>query len=225
MLAQQPRFATRVAAWLARRAPQRFKARLRTVDLLRVTASDRVLEVGCGSGAALSLCLARNAAFVAGADRSLLKLALAYRSRRWAVWMGQLQLHLGGPETLGRYGASFDKVFAINQIQHFEDKTRFIRLLHDRLRPDGLMALSFRRPSATRSDLLVMSEDVRLSMIAVGLVDVRVKQLTEEVSPFVCVLGRRPRPSHARSIGATLKTRSLRVTAPGVQRFDGGCGE
>lgn len=212
MLAQQPRFARRVAAWLALRAPPRFKARLRTVDLLHVTPCDRVLEVGCGSGAALSLCLARGAAFVAGADRSLLKLVLAYRSRRWAVWMGQLQLHLGGPEALASCGASFDKIFAIDQIQHFEDKTRFIRLLYDRLRPDGLMALAFRHPSAPRSDLLVMSEDVRLSMIAVGLVDVRVRQLTEEVSPFVCVLGRRPRPGHPRAIEVMPKTRSLSVT-------------
>lgn len=216
MLAQQPRLDRRVAAWLARRAPSWFKMRWRTVDLLRVTASDRVLEVGCGSGAALSLCLARGAAFVAGADRSLLKLALAYRSKRWAVWTGRLQLHLGGPTTLRSCGV-FDKIFAINQIQHVGDKTSFARLLYGHLRPDGLMALAFRHPSATQSDLLVMSEDVRLSMIAVGLVDVWVTQVTEEVSPFVCVLGRRPCPSHARSIEVMPKRRSPSVTdCPGA---------
>jgi SAM-dependent methyltransferase len=89
-----------------------------------------VLEVGCGTGHWLAR-LREHGAQVSGLDRSPQMLAIA-RSK-----LPGAQLELGSAEKLPWPEASFDRVFALNAIHHFEEKGAFVREARRVLRPGG----------------------------------------------------------------------------------------
>ena len=90
----------------------------------------RVLEVGCGTGHWLRL-LSGTAIRVAGVDASRSMLAIA-RTKSPGASLAQ-----GRAEQLPWGDRTFERVFCINALHHFEDKLGFLREAHRVLVPGG----------------------------------------------------------------------------------------
>ncbi|HET8549539.1 MAG TPA: class I SAM-dependent methyltransferase [Bryobacteraceae bacterium] len=94
----------------------------------------RVLEVGCGTGYWLGE-LASHAPFVCGADISIGMLEHA-RAK-----LASAPLVAARANALPFTGASFDLIFVVNAIHHFEDPCAFIRGAADLLAAGGALAV------------------------------------------------------------------------------------
>jgi ubiquinone/menaquinone biosynthesis C-methylase UbiE len=129
-----------------------------TVDLLDPTDGEHVLEIGCGPGVALALCLARTGVTAVGVDHSALMIRQAGKRNRSAVHAGRLALYEGTIDTLPVTAGSFDKAFSINVIQ-FVDQPPFIACVKRVLEPGATFAITYqpRHPDATRADALTMA--------------------------------------------------------------------
>jgi ubiquinone/menaquinone biosynthesis C-methylase UbiE len=96
--------------------------------------SQRLLEVGCGTGHWLARLAARGVA-VAGLDASLEMLAKAREK------LADVELVHGRAESLPWHDASFDRVLCINALHHFSDKVTFVREARRVLRPGGALLI------------------------------------------------------------------------------------
>jgi SAM-dependent methyltransferase len=63
-----------------------------SIELLDPKNGERVLEIGCGPGVALALCLARPGVHAVGVDHSKVMIAQATRRNRKAIKAGRLKL-------------------------------------------------------------------------------------------------------------------------------------
>jgi len=98
-----------------------------TVDLLALSGDERVLEIGCGPGVALELCLsAAVGVHAVGIDHSALMIAKAAKRNRAAVKSGRLKLYEGPVDALPVGTPLFDKAFSNNVIQFLDDKQGFV---------------------------------------------------------------------------------------------------
>jgi len=114
------------------------------IDLLKLRASDRVLEIGFGPGVAIALLAARvRDGAIAGIDPSEAMLAQARARNAAAVAAGKVDLRLGEAAHLPFADACFDKVFAINSMQVWPDVGAGLRESHRVLRREGQLALAF----------------------------------------------------------------------------------
>ncbi|HYF63590.1 MAG TPA: class I SAM-dependent methyltransferase, partial [Herpetosiphonaceae bacterium] len=85
------------------------------VDTLDVRPDDRILEVGCGAGVAVSLVCARlESGSITAIDRSPAMVGLAARRNQAWVASGRAALLAGDLLAADLGGARFNKVFAIN---------------------------------------------------------------------------------------------------------------
>src|SRR5262245_60825293 len=160
-----------------------------TVDLLDPTAGERVLEIGCGPGVALTSCLARTGVTAVGVDHSGLMIRQAGKTNRNAVHAGRLTLHEGTIDTLPDATRSFDKAFAINVVQ-FVDPPAFIASVKRVLEPGATFAITYqpRHAHATRGDALEMAERLGEMLTAEGFAPVRTEELDLKPVPAICVL-------------------------------------
>jgi SAM-dependent methyltransferase len=107
-----------------------------------------VLDIGCGSGLALSLAASRGAR-TSGIDISAALLEVARRRVPGA------DLREGGLDVLPFADASFDAVLAINALQFAADPAGALREVHRVLRPGGRLAIGgFAAPETCQSTAL-----------------------------------------------------------------------
>jgi ubiquinone/menaquinone biosynthesis C-methylase UbiE len=128
----------RTNRWMARR----------TIELLDVQPSDRVLEIGCGPGVGIEL-LANDVSsgWVAGIDPSEEMVEQAAARNATGIATGRVELTLGGVECLPFADDTFDRVLAINSMQVWPDAVAGLREIRRVLRPGGRIALGFTRYS------------------------------------------------------------------------------
>ncbi len=112
---------------------------------LALAATDRVLDVGCGSGrtverAALAVPLGR----VAGLDLSDEMLRLATRRCRNLIDAGKVELRRGDACALPYAAQSFDKVLSVHTIYFWADPLAVVGEIHRVLAPGGRLVLGFR---------------------------------------------------------------------------------
>src|SRR5215212_1464511 len=97
---------------MAGKASERF---VWAVDTLEVRPADRLLEVGCGHGVAVSLVSERlTTGTIAAIDRSPKMIELAMRRNRAHVEAGTAVLESAALEDVNLGESRFDKVFAFN---------------------------------------------------------------------------------------------------------------
>lgn len=163
-----------------------------TVDLIDPMSGELVLEVGCGPGVALELCLSRASVKAVGVDHSSLMIAQAGRRNRAAAKAGRLRLIEGTIETVPASIGPFDKAFSINVIQ-FVDQAAFVAHAKSLLKPGGVFATTYqpRHAKATRADALTMAANLAALLTAQGFAGVRSEEIDLKPVPAVCVLGRR----------------------------------
>jgi ubiquinone/menaquinone biosynthesis C-methylase UbiE len=111
-------------------------------DLANVTAADRLLDVGCGPGAAARLAARRGAA-VTGVDPSPVMLRFA----RWisrARRTGGVDWRDGRAESLPLEDGSVTVVWAISTVHHWDDPTAGLGEIRRVLAPGGRVVLAER---------------------------------------------------------------------------------
>ncbi len=115
------------------------------VERLAVAPGERILEIGCGSGAAAAL--VANAAvsgFVAAADPSEAMVAQTRRRLRASIAAGRAQVAQAPAESLPFPDRSFDAAFAIFSLHHWADRGRGLSEVLRVLRPGGRLVIAER---------------------------------------------------------------------------------
>jgi trans-aconitate methyltransferase len=128
-------------------------ARLRwAVETLDPARSDRLLEIGCGAGVAVSLVCERLVdGTIVGLDRSRPMIDQALRRNRAHVQAGRAVLQAAALADADLGGWRFDKVFALNVRLFRADAAAEAAVLHEALEPHGALYLFQQHPSAERT--------------------------------------------------------------------------
>ena len=116
------------------------------VEQLGVLPGDRVLEVGCGHGVAVSLvCERLEDGHVTGIDRSRKMIDAAAARNRENVAAGKADLRVATFETAGLEGP-FDKVFAVHVALFWRRPAEALAVVRDLLAPRGTLHLFNQAP-------------------------------------------------------------------------------
>ncbi|MGA7327125.1 MAG: class I SAM-dependent methyltransferase [Rhodomicrobium sp.] len=122
---------------LVNREPNRL-----AIDVLSLEPTDRVVELGFGSGSAIkTMASLVPEGSVLGIDQSPEMLAQASGRNKLALGHGRVRLHLGGFNALPCDSCSIDKILAVNVVYFFRADAAELREAHRVLRPGGLMAI------------------------------------------------------------------------------------
>jgi ubiquinone/menaquinone biosynthesis C-methylase UbiE len=151
------------------------------LDLLEVSPSDSVLEVGSGPGVGLEQAAERAyEGRVVGLDPSETMLEMAHRRNRALIEARHVQLHHGSVEKLPLPDATFDKAMIMNSLHLWPDAVAGLAEIRRTLRAGGRIAIAITRFSSAPSDKFEQY------LIEAGFTDVRVH--TGE--PGTCATGR-----------------------------------
>ena len=182
-----------LAGWIMANRPSNRERNRWTVDLLDVKAGDRILELGCGPGVGLEVCLARGSdVTVCGLDHSQTMLDQARRRNRAAFETGQLSLVRGDILQAKLEDTKFDKVYSTNVVQFLQDKIAAFHRIGALLAEGGLVATTYmpRHAKANRSDALNMADEIHKNMELAGFKLIWREELPLAPVPALCVLGR-----------------------------------
>jgi cyclopropane fatty-acyl-phospholipid synthase-like methyltransferase len=117
------------------------------VDVLAVEPGDRLLEVGCGHGVAVSLVCARLVGGrITAIDRSRKMIDMARRRNREHLDAGRASLEAVTFEEAKLGRASFDKVFAIHVALFWRRPREALAKLRELLAPGGRLYLFAQEP-------------------------------------------------------------------------------
>jgi ubiquinone/menaquinone biosynthesis C-methylase UbiE len=162
------------------------------IDLLDVQPSDRILEIGFGSG----VDMARMSAlawegFVAGIDRSEVMVRQAQRRNATAIQSGRIESQRADASAIPYADASFDKVFSINVAQFWTDPLAVLAELQRVLVPRGVVAIAIqpRIPNATETTSQQTGHFLVNDLITAGFEQVRLETKLMQPVSVVCALG------------------------------------
>lgn len=161
------------------------------VDILALDPADRVLEVGCGHGVAVSLvCERLTSGRITAIDRSKKMIEMAAHRNRDHVAGGRAVLKTAALEEADFEDERFDKVFAFNVAPFWLQPKKALGIVGRRLAPDGAVYLFWdaRHTQSGRARDLAdrLIERIRLAEFSVN--EVLLKELRPV--PAVCVIGR-----------------------------------
>jgi ubiquinone/menaquinone biosynthesis C-methylase UbiE len=165
------------------------------VDVLAPEPADRVLEIGCGHGVAVSLvCERLTSGRITAIDRSEKMIEMAARRNREHVARGRAVLKTAALEHAELGDERFDKVFAFNVAPFWLQPKEALGIVRRHLAPKGAFSLFWEarhaQPGRPRDLADHLSEKLLLAGFYVD--EVLVKDLRPV--PAVCVIGR-PEPA------------------------------
>jgi SAM-dependent methyltransferase len=159
------------------------------VNTLALDPADRVLEVGCGHGVAVSLvCERLNSGQITAIDRSQKMIEMATRRNREHIAAGRALLKTAAIEDVDLGSERFDKVFAFNVAPFWLQPNDALGIVRRHLAPGGAFYLFWdarhAQPGRARDLADRVSERVRLGDFSVNQV------LVEDLRPVpaVCVI-------------------------------------
>src|SRR5919198_4690434 len=124
---------------MAGKASERF---FWAVDTLQVRPADRLLEVGCGHGVAVSLvCERLTTGTITAIDRSSKMIEMATRRNREHVDAGRAVLEAVALEEADLGDRRFDKVFAFNVAAFWLQPKAALGAVREHLAPNGAVYL------------------------------------------------------------------------------------
>ena len=173
---------------MAGKASERF---VWAVDTLEVRPADRLLEVGCGHGVAVSLvCERLTTGTITAIDRSPKMIEMATRRNREDVDAGRAVLEAIALEDVDLGDQRFDKVFAFNVAPFWLQPATALGPVLEHLGPDGAVYIFWdaRHSAPGRAPDLgnELADQLRKGGFSVDRV------LVEDLRPVpaVCVIGR-----------------------------------
>jgi SAM-dependent methyltransferase len=171
---------------MASKASERF---VWAVDTLQLEPGDRVLEIGCGHGVAVSLVCERLGprGRITGIDRSPKMIAAARRRNRSHVESGRAVLEVIALEDADLGDQRFDKIFAFNVAPFWLAPAEALAVVREHLAPSGAVYVFWDARRQNGNDLgKRLSERLLLGGFAIDRV------LIEKLKPVpaVCVIGR-----------------------------------
>ncbi|MBO6508238.1 MAG: class I SAM-dependent methyltransferase [Roseibium sp.] len=183
-----------VAGWIMANRRSNIARNRWTVGLLNLSDDANVLEIGCGPGIGLEAVLeAGPATRATGLDHSRLMIQRAGNRLKKPLLTDRLTLWPGSLETLP-HGGGFDAVFSCNVLQFVDDRTAFLELVKEHLKPDGLFATTFQprgfcaTAQAGRDWIGAFAED----LCQANFVDVDIREEVFGDMPAFCALGTAP---------------------------------
>jgi SAM-dependent methyltransferase len=162
------------------------------VQTLAVRPGDRLLEIGCGRGAAVSLICERLVdGRITAIDRSAVVIDAAARRNAECVRAGKAVFRCAELAAAEFAGERFDKVFAVNvNLFWVRPADRELRLVGRLLRPGGTLSLFYEPPTA---DLLA---DLRArtvgALTAAGFSGIKAVAPSSRARPLLCVVASPP---------------------------------
>jgi ubiquinone/menaquinone biosynthesis C-methylase UbiE len=161
-------------------------------SLLDLKPTDRVLEIGFGSGTDIARA-SQAAAFVAGVDHSDVMVKMAAGRNAQAISAGKVELKLGSAAQLPYPENHFDRVYAINSAQFWKDSVKTLTEVGRVLKPGGwvVLAVQPRSKNATEETSRQAGIGLSKSLASAGFEDVHLEMHQMPPVPTVCVLGRR----------------------------------
>ena len=162
-------------------------------SLLDLKPTDRVLEIGFGSGADVARA-SRTAAFVAGVDHSDVMVRQATSRNAKAINEGRVNLRLGKVDELPYPDEHFHKVFAINSAQFWKEAVHSLAEISRVLKPGGWLAVAVQPRGKNVTDETTRQVGIGFSkaLTAAGFDEVHCEFQQMRPVATVCVLGRRP---------------------------------
>lgn len=120
-------------------------ANLIALDVLALSPTDDVLEVGFGHGRTLAeAALLVTEGRLAGVDPSEVMLRIARGRNAASLKTGRMELKLGVSEHLPWPVDSFDKAYAVHTIYFWPRPARDLQEIHRVLRPGGRLVIGYR---------------------------------------------------------------------------------
>jgi SAM-dependent methyltransferase len=152
-----------------------------TLELLGIERGHDVLEVGCGSGAALQRAAAQASdGHVLGLDVSETMVRAASSRNRGGIANGRVAVRAVDGTDLQLTPGSFDRIFSVHSIYFWQEPQRVFGQLADGLRPNGRLVLAFRPegpdvPTRFRDPVyrFYSAEQVKAMLVEAGLEDVQ----------------------------------------------------
>lgn len=146
--AHHPRgFSGHIEGWIFGRRPSNVARNRWAVDLLDLTPTDAVIELGCGPGVAIAALADRvTQGTVVGVDHSAVMIQQARRRNAAAVRAGRVRLIQTSVEDLHGTGGPFDAALAVNTVGMWPEPVARLRSIGELLRPGGKVALVSQPP-------------------------------------------------------------------------------
>ena len=173
---------------MAGKASERF---IWAVDTLDVRPADRLLEVGCGHGVALSLvCERLMTGTITAIDRSPKMIEMATRRNREHIDAGRAVLEAIALEDADLGDQRFDKVFAFNVAPFWLQPEVALGAVRDHLARDGTVSIFWDARHSAPERARALGDELAGRLREGGLTVDRV--LVEDLRPVpaVCVTGR-----------------------------------
>lgn len=164
------------------------------VETLAPGPADRLLEVGCGHGVAVSLvCERLTTGRITAIDRSPKMIEMAARRNREHVAAGRAVLRTAALEEADLGDERFDKVFAFNVAPFWLQPKEALGIVGRHLAPGGAIYVFWDARHAQRDLAARLTERIRLADITVDQV------LARDLRPVpaVCVIGRNRSPGRS----------------------------
>jgi cyclopropane fatty-acyl-phospholipid synthase-like methyltransferase len=161
------------------------------VETLAVRPDDRILEIGCGHGVAVSLVCARlDGGRIVAIDRSPTMIAMAERRNAAHVAAGRAALRAVALEAADFGGDRFDKVFAVNVSPAWKVPGG-LRKIKEVLAPEGALYLFHQQPDwAGAQPPRAFVDDLTGILRAQGFAVAPPIVANLEPLPAVCVIAR-----------------------------------
>jgi len=119
------------------------------VEVLAVSPSDRLLEIGCGNGATVSgICATLTDGSITAIDRSDKMIRVAEKNNAAHIASGKARFMTASLHEADLRASRFNKIFAVNVNQFWLDSDCGLDLIKDMLTPGGTVYLFNQPPAA-----------------------------------------------------------------------------
>lgn len=158
---------------------------------MAVELADRLLEIGCGGGAAVSLiCERLESGTITAIDRSPLQVERATRRNAGQIAAGRATIRVAEIADVEPEGEPFSKVFAINvNVFWVGPAAKELERIAQLLRPSGALHLFYEPPGPGKAEAI--RDKLLASMSAAGF------EATAASTPDLLTVVARPRRAEA----------------------------